>query len=277
MERASDTLARVPSKSRIHDLAVDVYGPQDDARPRLMFCHGAWVGSWIWEGFADWFAAQGYTCYTPTWRGHYDSKEVEDVGDLSVLDYVEDALSVARAISPHAVIGESMGGLIAQKVAEAHPDLKALVLMNSAPPFMVPASPKILKAQVKYLGDIIGNKPNTPQEEDYRALILNNTPEPDATEMYSRICAESGRALREMSFGRIKVDASKVRSPVYVVAGHLDVITPIKVHRRIAKMYDARLVEYPDMSHHTFSEPGWEKVAVGVDTWLKEQLPAKVS
>lgn len=266
-----------PSKTRIAELTVDVYEPQDGApRGKLLFCHGAWVGGWIWEQFAAWFASQGYTCYAPTWRGHYDSRPVGDVGALSVYDYVEDALSVARSVAPDAVVGESMGGLIAQKVAESSDSLRALVLMNSVPPFRIPASWKVLRSQVRYLGDLIGRKPNLPQEADYKALILNNVPEPEASQFYARICPDAGRALLEMSLGKIKVDPNRVRCPVHVIVGHLDAVLPPKVHRKLATLYGADIVEYPAMSHHTFSEEGWETVAAELLLWLDEKLGARV-
>lgn len=261
------------SQTMIGGLEVDVYEPEEGpAKATLLLQHGAWVGAWVWgDGFAAYLADAGYACFAPTLRGHYDSKPVADLGKVSTLDYVEDALTVARSVEAEAFIGESAGGLIVQKAAEAYGP-RALVLMNSAPPFMVPAGPKVTRAQFKYLPDLIFKRPNKPREKDYKQLILNNVPEPLASEFYKKICPDSGLALREMSFGRIKVNASKITCPVYVVIGHLDVILPFKVHRKIAKLYGAEVAEYPNMSHHTFSEEGWEKVAAELVTWLNDKL-----
>src|SRR5688500_15616320 len=93
--------AMASQATTIAELTVDVYGPAGSTRRgTLMFCHGAWVGGWIWETFAAHFAELGYTCYVPTWRGHYQSKPVSDIGQVSIFDYVEDALCVARSIEP---------------------------------------------------------------------------------------------------------------------------------------------------------------------------------
>lgn len=261
------------SQTRVDGLKLDVYEPDDAAtRGNVVLVHGAWVGGWIWaEGFADYLADAGYVCHAPTLRGHYDSKLVDALGQVSVLDYVEDIFTVARAVEADVLIGESAGGLIAQKAAESYGP-RALVLMNSAPPFMVPASPKVTAAQIRYLPDLIFKRPNKPREVDYRKLILNNVPEPEATEFYRKICAESGLALREMSLGKIKIDPAKIQCPVYVVIGHLDVILPAKVHHKIAAFYGADVAEYPMMSHHTFSEQGWEKVAAELVEWLGSKL-----
>lgn len=265
------------SERKVSGLALDVFEPEGASKGTIMFCHGAWVGGWIWEGFASHFASQGYLCQVPTWRGRYDSKVVDDIGSLSVIDFVEDALMIARSTQPDIIVGESMGGLIAQKVAEGYPGLKGLVLMNSVPPFMAPASWEVTRKQFRYLGDLLSSKPNLPREDDYKALILNNVEEPEASEFYRRICPESGRALREMSLGRIKVDASKVNCPVYVVVGHLDKIFPPKVHHKLARLYGATIAEYPEMSHHTFSESGWENVAHDLAIWLEDKIPHPVA
>lgn len=260
------------STTKIAELTVDIYQPRSGApKGSLMFCHGAWVGGWIWGEFPGWFADRGYTAYVPTWRGRYDSKPVSDLGAVSMYDFIEDALAVARSVTPDVVIGESLGGLIAQKTVESY-KAKALVLMNSAPAFMVPANPTVTMKQLKYLGDLLFKKPNLPNEQDYKQMILNNVAEPEASEIYKKLCPESGRALMEASLGKIKVDVAKVNCPVYVIAGHKDVLLPIKVHRKTAKLLGAEIVEYPAMSHHTFAEEGWEKVAQELDGWLSEKL-----
>lgn len=261
----------------VDGLKVEVYEPDGPSKARLLFSHGAWVGGWIWETFAPWFAENGYTAFVPTWRGRYDSRPNIDLGKVSVLDFVEDCLAVAAATSPDVLIGESAGGLIAQKAAESLKDLKALVLMNSAPPFMVPASPVVTIRQIKYLGDILLGRPNKPSFADYKALILNNVGDKESHEMYARICPESGTALREMSFGKIKVDPNKINCAVCVVVGHLDTILPLKVHRKIARLYGAELLEYPKMSHHTFSEQGWQEVASEVSGWIAKTLEQRVT
>lgn len=264
------------SETRIKQLKVDVYTPEDGAASRkspvIVLAHGLWVGGWIWEGFASYLADHGYVCYVPTWRGHYDSRAVKDLGKVKVEDFAEDLRTVVDGIGADVVIGESSGGLFAMKAAENLPQLKALVLMNSAPPFMVPASPKVVLRQLKYLPDLLFGRSNKPKEADYKALILNNVEEPEASDFYRKICADSGTAIRQMSLGRVKVDTKKIACPVYVVIGHLDAILPLKVHRRVAEMFGAEVAEYPEMSHHTFSEEGWEKVADELLSWLADRV-----
>lgn len=258
--------------TQIAELQVETFEPEAGTpNQSAIFCHGAWVGGWIWEGFTSFVADRGYSAIVPTWRGHYDSRPVEDLGRVSVHDFVDDCLAVIRATGARILIGESMGGLIALKAAETHRDVDALVLMNPAPPFRVPASWKVMRSQFKYLPDLLFNRPNLPAESDYKELILNNVPEPEASNFYKKICPESGHALFEMSMGRIKVNPSLVRCPVLVVIGHLDALVALKAHKKTAQLLSAEVFEYPDKSHHTFSEEGWEEVGKSIVAWLEEK------
>ena len=265
------------STEQVQGLTVDVYRPAaTDPKARIVLAHGFWVGGWIWEDFAGYLADRGaYEVFAPTWRGHYDSKPVKDYGKVSAMEFVEDLIEVYHASGADVIIGESAGGLFAMKAAEQLEGVKALVLMNPAPPFMVPQSPKLIVKQIKYLPDLLFGKPNHPSEKDYKELILNNVPEPKATEFYRKVVAEPGRAVREVSFGKLKVDVGKITCPVYLIIGHLDSILPLKVHRRTGQMLGAEVVEYPHMSHHTFSEEGWEKVADELLGWLSDKFAPK--
>src|ERR671929_1502515 len=89
------------------------------SRPSLLFIHGMFAGAWQFEGLQRYFAALGYPSHAINLRGHHGSRPVPDLGKVSVLDYVDDALPVARALGRPIVIGHSMGGLITQKLAEA--------------------------------------------------------------------------------------------------------------------------------------------------------------
>jgi pimeloyl-ACP methyl ester carboxylesterase len=265
------------STSWIADLRIDTYTPEGGSKARLLFVHGAWVGGWIWEGFAPAIADAGYVCDVVTLRGHYDSKPVDDIGKVSVHDYVQDVLDVTAETQPQGIVGESMGGLIALKACESY-RAQALVLMNPAPPFMVPTSPDVLFAQIKYLPDLVLSRPNMPNFSDYKKLILNNVDDlEEVRSFYERICHDSGKALAEMSLGRIKIDPAKITTPVRLIVGHLDAVFPPKVHHRLGEMVQASIADYPEMSHHTFSEEGWETVAEELVKWLADRIKSPVS
>ncbi|HEX5437821.1 MAG TPA: alpha/beta hydrolase [Gemmatimonadaceae bacterium] len=248
---------------------------QPAARPPVLFVHGMFGGAWYFEKFQRCFAAHGYPSYAINLRGHHDSRPVHDIGTVSVRDYVDDtrlALGAIRRAPDGAlpiVIGHSMGGLIAQKVAEAGA-VSAAVLLCAAPPRGISVLSRSLLALAPRFGPaIVRSRALYPRPEDAARLVFNRTPAAEQRALFDRFAPESGRAAREMAFSLIPVDAAKVRCPVLSVAAADDRMVLPRVGRRIARKYHARHEEFPERGHFLVWEPGWEAVAEQVACWLE--------
>ena len=121
-------------QERIGDLVLDHAPARGSLRPYpLLLVHGMNGGSWYLENYLKAAAAEGWDAWAVNLRGHWGSRPVLDLGRVSVLDYVEDVRDCLRALGPSAVLGHSMGGLIAQKIAEEGA-VTAAVFLTSAPP-----------------------------------------------------------------------------------------------------------------------------------------------
>ena len=201
-------------------------------------------------------------------RGHHGSRPVRDIGKVPVKAYVADAREVARTLQNPIVVGHSMGGLIAQKVAEAG-ECRALVLMAAAPPRWIPVvSWLLLRKEIKYLRELIGRRALVPAREDADALMFNRTPLVERDRFYARLVPESGRAGLEMAVGVVEVNAQRVTAPTLVVTGTDDQFVVPRVARALAHKYKATLREYDSFAHHIMSEPGWEGPADEVIKWM---------
>jgi pimeloyl-ACP methyl ester carboxylesterase len=101
----------------------------------LLFVHGAFCGAWVWdEHFLPFFAAQGYTAYALSLRGHGASEGHEQLQEASLKDYVDDVGEViARLDRVPALIGHSLGGVVVQSYLRHHA-IPGAVLMASGPP-----------------------------------------------------------------------------------------------------------------------------------------------
>src|SRR5947199_1796829 len=86
------------------------------ARP-ILFLHGMWGGSWMWDHYLSFFAGRGYTGYALNLRGHHGSKPVDDIGRVRFADYPPDARAAAAANGHPNSLGHAMGGLLAPKLA----------------------------------------------------------------------------------------------------------------------------------------------------------------
>lgn len=258
-----------PQLRRVGDLTVAVEQPDSPAtKPPVLMLHGMFGGAWQWERYQSLLARHGYATHAVNLRGHHGSRPVADIGNVRVAEYVEDALEVARTLDHPILMGHSMGGLVAQKVAEAGVG-RALVLVASAPPRWIPvASWLLVRTQVKYAKALILHEPLLPRREDADVIMFNRTPIADRDEQYPRLVPESGRAGFELTFGVVAVHEPRVTVPVLVLTGLDDRFVVPRVARALARKYKATLKEYESFAHHIVTEPGWEAPAAAIVEWM---------
>jgi non-heme chloroperoxidase len=258
-----------PQSYKVDTLTVSVARPASTtSKPRVLLIHGMFGGAWYWEAYQAFLARHGFESHAINLRGHHGSRPVPDIGKVSLHDYVHDALEVARTLGTPLVIGHSMGGLIAQKVAEAGA-CRAVVLLASAPPrWIPPVSWLLLRKQIKYLKGLLLHRPLMTDRGDADALMFNRTPLADRDAFFSRLVPESGKAGLELSFGAIDVKEARVSCPVLVVGGTEDRFVVPRVARALSRKYKAPLKRYVNFAHHIMSEPGWEAPAADVVEWL---------
>lgn len=260
-----------PQITRVGDLTVAVERPSGPShRPPVLLIHGICGGAWYWEPYQRLLASRGYAAHAMDLRGHHGSRPVADIGKVSIADYVADAAEVARSLKNPIVIGHSMGGLIAQKLAEAGL-CRACVLLASAPPRWIPVvSLKLLTRQLKHLPALARFRPLVPDRGDADALMFNRTPLSDRATFFARLVPASGRAGFDISLGVVGVRESRVTAPLLVVTGRDDQFVVPRVARAIAAKYRAPLKAYDSFAHHIMSEPGWERPAADVVDWMDQ-------
>ena len=244
-----------------------VAGQSAGERP-VLFLHGYFADATV---FADWlpfFAARGFAPVALNLRGRAGSRPGTEIGGVSIDDYVEDAALVARALGRPLVVGHSMGGLLAQRLAEL--DLaEAAALIAPAPPRGITVMTwQLAIRQIKYLPAIATSRPVRPSREDVRALVMNRVPDDQQDEVIDRLVPDSGRAGRELSITGVPVDASRVRCPLLVVAGTDDKFIPAKTVERVARRYGVPLRLMPGHGHMIVLEPGWQELAGTVADWF---------
>ena len=256
----------------IGDLTALHAAPRGGARPHpVLFIHGYFVDGSVWRDWLDLFAERGVNAYAVHLRGRCGSKPGTNLGGTSIDDFADDASAVARQIGATAIVGHSMGGLVAQKVAERG-DVDAAVLITPAPPRGISVlSPAVALRQIRYLPWILGARVVHPGREDLRALVMNRVPRQQQDELLDRMLPDSGRAGRDMSVTGVPVDARRVRCPLLVIAAQDDRFIPAPIVARIAKRYDAPLETVEHHGHMVIVEPDWQALADRVEQWIRER------
>jgi non-heme chloroperoxidase len=261
--------------TKVGDLTVVVERPSARAaKPPVVLIHGMFGGAWMWENYQSLLATHGYETHALNLRGHHGSRPVPDIGKVSLGDYVDDALEVARTLERPIIVGHSMGGLVAQKVAEAGVG-QATVLISSAPPRWIPvASWLLLRKQVKFIWKLLRSEPLTPDRGDLDDLVFNRTPVAERGPAFARLVPDSGLAGLGLSIGSIAVSESRVTAPVLVMTGLDDQFVVPRVARALAKKYGAPLREYRSFAHQIIVEPGWEGPCGDMIAWMDEMARA---
>ncbi|MEK7879029.1 MAG: alpha/beta fold hydrolase, partial [candidate division NC10 bacterium] len=229
---------------RIADLLLErVAPPGGSARPPLLFVHGMGGGSWYWANYLTACAEAGREAWALNLRGHHGSRPVPNLGLVSVLDYVQDVRDCLRVLGEVVLVGHSMGGLVAQKVAEAGGVRAAVLLTSAAPRGIVVLRWPVISRIFRYLGPVLFNRPLLPDRATADALIFNMLSPAQRQWAFDQLVPESGRATRELAFGLISVDPRRLTCPLLVVGTERDLITPPVVQRKIAARYRAEYLE----------------------------------
>ena len=225
-------------------------------------------GSWYLRSWLYAAAHAGWDAWAVNLRGHHGSRPVQELGRVSILDYVEDVHDCLRTIGEAVVIGHSMGGLVAQKVAEGGRVRAAVFATSATPKGIRGLTWPVLWRMPRYAPAILRSRPFTIGREDATALLGNRMTPGLQAWAYPQLVAESGRAAREMALGGIAIDPAAIRCPTFVLGAEHDRITPASVERQIAARYGSEYHEAPGHAHMPMVEEGWEVPFREVLAWL---------
>ncbi|MDR3692666.1 MAG: alpha/beta fold hydrolase [Fimbriimonas sp.] len=198
-----------------------------------LLLHGAGGGGWEWNAWLPVFEERGWTVLSPSLQ-----PAAEGIAATRFKEYRRQILALASTQPAFrlAIVGASMGGLLALSVSEA---LKpsALILVNGVPPS----------------GFGWNSKGDYPDVVRWSQGTIEETREamPDSDESTVRLAFErwrdeSGAVLREIADG---IEVSPPQCPVLIMAGELDQDIPASVSRQVAQAYRADLLVYDRMSH----------------------------
>jgi len=252
----------------------------------IVMIHGMWASSWSFDNYRAYFEERGYQVHTPVLPHHGDDPDGDALAKYGIEEYTTylvDWIDNLKLDSAPVVLGHSMGGLLAQKVA-SRIKAAALVCMCPAPPYGINA----LRFSVirTFIGVLLKpafwNKSHTMSESAAAYAIYNLAPDDSWKEKeFNRLGLESGKAIFEIGMWPVdfkraaRVDAKKVICPVLVVSGAEDRITPAAVNFANARKYkQAEYRSYPNHAHWIMGEPGWQDVARDVAEWLNRNTAA---
>jgi pimeloyl-ACP methyl ester carboxylesterase len=264
---------------KVGNLAVDKCEPGIKKHPYpLLFIHGAGGTSRYLENYLLFFARTGWTSYAVNLRGHFPSEREAALAQVTIEDYIADVERVMRVlgIKKCALIGHSMGGLIAQKAAMYFKSVKALVTICSAPPSGVTLEMKndlpYPEAIMHSMWGLMNLKPVKLPYFMAEKTVLNNIEESERKNIFPMFVAESLMVGYQVAQG-VYVDPQKISCPKLVIGCLLDTMAPESMERKLAEFLQADYISYTQFAHLPMLEKGWEQSATDISKWLIRNVP----
>jgi pimeloyl-ACP methyl ester carboxylesterase len=244
-----------------------------DARPPILFLHGLFSNPALMTDWIEFLESAGYTCHTPALPGHQPA-DLAVLSRITLSDYVNHALAAYDALdeSP-VVIGHSIGGLIAQRVAAVR-NPRAMVLLASVPPGVLWPQLRSLPHLLPLMPSLLTGRPIRPSDATFRAIPLYGLEDNEMSEIIGKFVPDSPHVFNSMSLGTrdTRIDRRAVSSPVLCVSGGADRNVANWTSRRIARRYGAQHHHHPGLPHWIVARSALHQVAPPVLGWLDATL-----
>ena len=230
----------------------------DPALPVLVFVHGGGADHTVWALLARWFAHRGYAVLAADLPGHGRSAG-EVLGSIEEMADWTAALITASGAPKAAVIGHSMGSLIALETAARHPDkVTALALIGTAA--AMPVSRDLLgaaEANDHAAVDMVSIWGNGFRAGIGGALVPGTWMVGGTTRLLER--ARPGVLFKDLAacnaYGDGLAAAVKVTAPTTLVLGERDLMTPHSGGMKLAAALPrSRVVTLKGAGHMLMSE-----------------------
>ena len=256
----------------------------------VVLINGLWMTARSWEHWVERYGSRGLNVIAKSWPGmdgdiealRADTSAFDHLGLTEITDHY--AGIIQELDKPPVIMGHSFGGLITQLLLDRNLGA-AGVAIDSSPIKGVLALPiSTLRSAFPVLKNPANNHRSvmlTPEEFHYS--FTNTLTEEESLAVYERYAVPGpGRVLFQGASANFnphspaKVDVhNDDRPPLLIIAGGLDHVIPPKVSRGDAKRQgkSESITAYklfPERSHYTLGQQGWEEVADFALDWALE-------
>jgi pimeloyl-ACP methyl ester carboxylesterase len=251
----------------------------------IMLIHGAWLNGKSWEHWKSRFEARGYTVIAPDWPGDEGDpadlranprKELTKYGPREIVEHY--AGIIGGLSEAPILIGHSAGGVFVQHLLDRGLGAAGVAIDPAPTPGVGLGFDTVISA-LPVLGDPFSGKKVAQMTRKFFAnRFANGLPRDLVDEHYDRyIVPTAGKVywdgVLHGGAGHIAWN-SATRPPLLLIAGGIDKIADPGMTRSIFdKQKRARSITefklYPDRSHWTCMEPGWENVADAALAWAE--------
>lgn len=248
---------------------------------RIVFVHGMFQNPRSWDKWIAYFNARGYECSAPAWPMHEGEPPVlrdnppAGLGKLSLDTVIASVENEAARLGHPIMIGHSVGGLITQIMLNRGLISAGVAIDSVAPNAMLDFDWGFIKNSAVIANPFKGDEPIYMDAPTFHASFANSLSEADATRAFEEFATHDSRnVLRDCMGSSGRIDFSRKRGPLLLIAGEKDEIIPADLTRKNHEAYDREtgVTDFKDFagrSHYICGEPGWEEVAAYAHQWIE--------
>lgn len=258
--------------------------PSQNSRPApdtIVLIHGLWLTPLSWEHWVSHYTAEGFRVLAPAWPGmggdiealRRDPSGITGLGVTEIVDYYE--RTIRELDRPPVIIGHSFGGLITQILLDRGLGA-AGVAIDPAPVkgiYFLPYS--ALKSALPGLKNPLGvHEASMLTLEQFHYGFTNHLTVEESKPLYDRYAVPGpNHVLFQASLANFNPHAATTvdfhndnRAPLLLIAGGHDHTVPASVTKANYHLFaKSKAVtafhEFPERTHWTIGQEGWEAVA----------------
>ena len=250
----------------------------------IVLIHGLWMTAPSWERWIRRYQARGYRVLAPDWPGLVAAPGIADLGVIEITDHYDRLIcSLDRA---PVIIGHSVGGLVVQLLLDRGLGA-AGVAIGGAPAKGVTSwpFPMLRFAFLALHNPLRRHQAISLTPRQFRRAFTSTLSPQEAIAVRERYYVPApARTIRQVGLANFaphaatRVDFGRARrAPLLLIAGGRDRIFPAAVTRSTLDRYRKSAAvtaykEFPERSHYTIGEPGWEEVADYALRWAMERV-----
>jgi pimeloyl-ACP methyl ester carboxylesterase len=269
---------------------------QTTSAPPIVLIHGLWMTPRSWDRWVEYYRGKGHEVVAPAYPGFEIEVEAlrerpEIIAEASVADTLDHLSEVVEGLDrPPIIMGHSFGGTFTQLLVNRGLGAAA-VTIDSAPPEGVRVNPPV---QIKSLFPVLKNPANRHRavgftKEQFHYAFANTVSREESDAAYDLLYIPApgnwvwGGVFANWKPGHqdtwVDYDLDD-RAPLLFIIGGKDHLMPPSVIRSNAKKYRnsealTETYEFPERSHFTGVEPGWEQVADYALEWATSHARAR--